>query len=114
MYISGALGFLRERDDVDPGRIGAIGLSTGADALIDVAGERDDIAAVVTDGAAAGSFADWESLRGTELGTAPGWVMFSTIRLLSGDPPSRPLQHPWQRLLRRSIRKSSARMSECS
>ena len=57
--ISGALAFLRERDDVDPGRIGAIGLSTGADALIDVAGERDDIAAVVTDGAAAGSFADW-------------------------------------------------------
>ena len=90
--ISGALAFLRERDDVDPGRIGAIGLSTGADALIDVAGERDDIAAVVTDGAAAGSFADWESLRGTELGTAPGWVMFSTIRLLSGDPPSRPLE----------------------
>jgi hypothetical protein len=90
--IAGALAFLRERDDVDPGRIGAIGLSTGADALIDAAGERDDIAALVTDGAAAGSFADWQRLRGTELGTAPGWLMFSTIRLLSGDPPSRPLE----------------------
>jgi dienelactone hydrolase len=90
--ISGALEFLKARDEVDPGRIGAVGLSTGADALIDVAGERDDIAALVTDGAAAGSFADWQRLRGTELGTVPGWVMFSTIRLLSGDAPSRPLE----------------------
>jgi hypothetical protein len=90
--ISGALEFLEARDDVDPARIGAVGLSTGADALIDVAGERRDIAALVTDGAAAGSFADWQRMRGTELGTAPGWVMFSTIRVLSGDAPTRPLE----------------------
>ena len=90
--IAGALAFLKTREDVDPDRIGAVGLSTGADALIDVAGERDDIAALVTDGAAAGSFSDWQRLRGTELGTAPGWVMFSTIRVLSGDPQSRPLE----------------------
>jgi poly(3-hydroxybutyrate) depolymerase len=90
--IAGALDFLEARDDVDPSRIGAVGLSTGADALIDVAGERDDIAAVVTDGAAAGSFADWQGLRGTDLGTAPGWLMFSTIRVLSGDAPTRPLE----------------------
>ena len=89
--IAGALDFLERRADVDPGRIGAVGLSTGADALIDVAGERPEIAALVTDGAAAGSFSDWERLRGTELGTVPGWMMFSTIRVLSGDPPSRPL-----------------------
>ena len=30
--------------------------------------------------------------RGTDLGTAPGWVMFSTIRVLSGDPPGPPLE----------------------
>jgi poly(3-hydroxybutyrate) depolymerase len=96
--IAGALAFLRERDDVDPGRIGAVGLSTGADALIDAAGERDDIAALVTDGAAAGSFADWQRLRGTELGTALGWMMFSTIRVLSGDPPSRPLEDQMRRI----------------
>ena len=90
--IAGALDFLEHRDDVEPGRIGAVGLSTGADALIDVAAERPDIAALVTDGAAAGSFEDWHRLRGDELGAAPGWVMFSTIRVLSGDPPSRPLE----------------------
>ena len=90
--IAGALDYLKAREDVDPDRIGAVGLSTGADALIDVAPDRADIAALVTDGAAAGSFADWDRLRGTEIGTVPGWVMFSTIRVLSGDPPSRPLQ----------------------
>ena len=38
--IAGALDFLAARDDVDPSRIGAVGLSTGADALIDVAPDR--------------------------------------------------------------------------
>ena len=90
--IAGALEFLERREDVDPGRIGAVGLSTGADALLDVAGERPEIAALVADGAAAGSFSDWARLRGTELGTVPGWMMFSTIRVLSGDPPTRPLE----------------------
>jgi predicted alpha/beta hydrolase len=89
--VAGALDFLRGRSDVDAGRIGALGLSTGADVLIDVAGERGDIAAVVGDGTAAASFDDWARLRGTELGTVPGWMMFSTIRVLSGDAPTRPL-----------------------
>jgi uncharacterized protein len=89
--IAGAIAFLKSRDDVDPDRIGALGLSTGADALIDAAGERTDLAAVVGDGTAAGSFDDWARLRGTEIGTVPGWMMFSTIRILSGDPPTRPL-----------------------
>jgi hypothetical protein len=90
--IDGALAFLKGRDDVDPGRIGALGLSTGADVLIQVAAERSDLGAVVADGAAAGSFEDWHHLRGTDLGTAPGWVMFSTIRVLTGDPPGPPLE----------------------
>jgi esterase/lipase len=96
--IAGALAFLKRRGDVDPHRIGALGLSTGADALLDVAPDRPDIAALVTDGAAAGSFEDWHRLRGTELGTVPGWMMFTTIRVLSGDPPSRPLEDQVRRL----------------
>ncbi|HWM09090.1 MAG TPA: alpha/beta fold hydrolase [Solirubrobacteraceae bacterium] len=96
--LSGALAFLKGRDDVDPARIGAVGLSTGADVLLEAAGERDDIAAVVTDGAAAGSFADWQRLRGTELASVPGWVMFSTIRLLSGDAPGPALEDQMPRI----------------
>jgi len=90
--VAGALGFLRGRDDVDRRRIGALGLSTGADVLIEVAGKRRDVAALVTDGAAAASFEDWHRLRGTEIGAVPGWVMFTTIRVLSGDPPGPPLE----------------------
>jgi hypothetical protein len=89
--IAGALAFLKGREDVDPSRIGAVGLSTGADALIDAAGERDGIAALVTDGAAASSFADGQRLRGSGVSLAQPWVMFSTIRVLTGDTPTRPL-----------------------
>ena len=96
--VSGALDFLKRRDDVDPGRIGAVGLSTGADVLLEVAGERTDIAALVADGAAAGSFEDWQHLRGTEVGSAPGWVMFTTMRVLSGDPPGPPLEDQVRRI----------------
>jgi fermentation-respiration switch protein FrsA (DUF1100 family) len=90
--VAGALAFLHGRDDVDPERIGAVGLSTGADVLLEVAAARDDVAALVSDGAAAASFADWDRLRGTEMGTVPGWMMYSTIRVLSGDPPGPALE----------------------
>ena len=96
--IAGALDFLKARDDVDPRRIGAVGISTGADALIDVAPERPDVAALVTDGAAAGSFEDWHRLRGDDIGVAPGWVMFTTVRVLSGDAPTRPLEDQMRKI----------------
>jgi uncharacterized protein len=89
--IAGALAFLDTREDVEPGRVAALGLSTGADVLIEVAAERR-LAALVADGAAAGSFEDWQRLRGTELGTVPNWTMFATIRVLSGDRPGTPLE----------------------
>jgi hypothetical protein len=96
--VAGALAFLKARDDVDPARIGALGLSTGADVLIEVAGKRHDLAAVVADGAAAGSFADWQRLRGPELGTVPGWMMFTTLRVVSGDAPGPPLEEMIKRV----------------
>jgi uncharacterized protein len=96
--VAGALGFLRGRSDVEPERIGAVGLSTGADALIQVAAQRRDLAALVADGAAAGSFEDWARLRGTELGAVPGWLMFTTTRITSGDPPGPPLEDMVRRM----------------
>jgi uncharacterized protein len=90
--ITGALAFVKAQGDVDPQRIGALGLSTGADVLIEVAAQRDDLAAVVADGAAAGSFQDGHHLQGIGLSTAPSWLMFTTMRVLSGDPPGPPLE----------------------
>jgi uncharacterized protein len=90
--VAGAMDFLHRRPDVDPRRIGALGLSTGADVLLEAAGKRRDIAALVTDGAAAGSFEDWHRLRGDDLGAVPGWVMFTALRAVSADPPGPPLE----------------------
>jgi hypothetical protein len=66
--------------------------------LLEVAAERDDVAAVVADGAAAGSYEDWHRLRGDEIGMVPGWVMFSTIRVLSGDAPGPALEDAVRRI----------------
>jgi hypothetical protein len=60
--------------------------------LVEVAAQRKDLAAVVADGTAAGSFEDWHRLRGDDIAMVPGWMMFSTIRVLSGDPPGPPLE----------------------
>ncbi len=51
----GALAYLRGRDDVDPNRIGGLGLSVGGEALLQTAAETDELKAVVSDGAGARS-----------------------------------------------------------
>jgi fermentation-respiration switch protein FrsA (DUF1100 family) len=49
--VAGALAWLRHRPDVDPAKIGALGLSTGAEAVLQAAARRRDLHAVVADGA---------------------------------------------------------------
>jgi dienelactone hydrolase len=79
-----ALDFLAERDDVDPGRVGALGLSTGADIAIDVAARRHDVKAVVADGAAAIGYEDIEALTDSPLTRAPMWVLFKSLEVIQG------------------------------
>src|SRR6185295_15978522 len=74
----GALAFLRRRADVDPARIGALGLSTGGDILIELAARHPELHALVTDGAAAESFADARRLSGDPVGLVQSAVMFGT------------------------------------
>jgi uncharacterized protein len=47
----GALAYLRGRDDVDPNRIGGLGLSVGGEALLQTAAETRALGAVVSEGA---------------------------------------------------------------
>ncbi len=110
--VAGALAFLHERPDVDQRRIGALGLSTGADVLIQAAAQRHDIAALVTDGAAAGSFEDWHRLRGDEIGAVPGWFMFTTMRAVSTDGPGPPLEDLVHRLRSPTLLISAGRTEE--
>jgi uncharacterized protein len=53
--IKAAIAYLQRRPDVDPDRIGGIGLSVGGEMMIEAAAETDALAAVVSEGAGARS-----------------------------------------------------------
>jgi uncharacterized protein len=53
-----AIRYLQSRPDVDPGRIGGIGLSVGGEMLLETAAETDDLAAVVSEGAGGRSYVE--------------------------------------------------------
>jgi pimeloyl-ACP methyl ester carboxylesterase len=71
---------------VEPGRVGALGLSTGADIAIDIAARRDDVKAVVADGAAAIGYKDVEAYADDPLTRAPMWVLFKSLEVIQGRP----------------------------
>jgi pimeloyl-ACP methyl ester carboxylesterase len=79
-----ALDFLAGRDDVEPGRVGVLGLSTGGDIAIDIAARRDDVTAVVADGAAAIGYNDIEEYTGDTLTRAPMWTLFKALEVIQG------------------------------
>jgi uncharacterized protein len=56
--IKAAIAYLQRRPDVDPDRIGGIGLSVGGEMMIEAAAETDELAAVVSEGAGARSMAE--------------------------------------------------------
>jgi uncharacterized protein len=49
--LKGAISYLESRPDVDPDRIGGIGLSVGGEMLLQAAAETDDFDAIVSEGA---------------------------------------------------------------
>jgi alpha/beta superfamily hydrolase len=90
--VAGAIEFLHARPDVDAERIGGLGLSTGADVLIEVAARDRRLKAVVSDGATARSFADHRNSVGLDV-TAPFvWTMINATRVLSGTSHGEPLE----------------------
>jgi len=98
--VVGGVRFLSAQGDVQPSRIGAIGLSTGADVLIETVAARGDggvnLSATVLDGATArssGDLAPLERAPADALGNLPLRVTFGVISLLSGTRPGQPLRH---------------------
>ncbi len=66
--IYAALDFLEDRPDVDPSRIGGIGLSVGGELMLQAAAEDERLAAVVSEGAGTRTFAEeLEEYEGPEL-----------------------------------------------
>ena len=80
------LDYLAQRDDVEPGRVGVLGLSTGADIAIDIAARRHDVRAVVADGSAAIGYEDIKEYTDDPLTREGMWVLFKTIELIQGRP----------------------------
>jgi len=90
--VEGALAFLGGRPDIDSDRIGGLGLSTGANVLIEVAAERRELRAVVAEGATARSFADYRNLAGLDIAAPYWWTFYTAARVFSGSSPGEPLK----------------------
>jgi fermentation-respiration switch protein FrsA (DUF1100 family) len=56
--VKAAIGFLLRRPDVEPGRIGGIGLSVGGELMLETAAETTALKAVVSEGAGARTYAE--------------------------------------------------------
>jgi fermentation-respiration switch protein FrsA (DUF1100 family) len=73
--LNAAVEFLRGRTDVDPNRIGGIGLSVGGELLLQAAAESDDLKAVVSEGAGIRSVRETFEASGPEKWLAiPVWA----------------------------------------
>jgi uncharacterized protein len=70
-----AIDFLKGRPDVDPGRLGGIGLSVGGEAFLQTAAHSSDLAAVVSEGATARSGSELDSVPGSPWGQ----VLFNRV-----------------------------------
>jgi hypothetical protein len=74
--IHAAVAFLQRQPDVDPARIGGIGLSVGGEMMIEAAAESADLKAIVSEGASSRSVRDeiangsgWQELVGNSVAT---------------------------------------------
>ena len=77
--IIAAVDWLKGRPDVDPDRIGGIGLSVGGELMLEAAAKDPDLAAVVSDGAGARHVREEkEALPGVEF-----WAMSPALALLN-------------------------------
>jgi hypothetical protein len=93
--IKAAVEFLRSRPDVDPERIGAIGLSVGGEMLIEAAAESDDLAAIVSEGAGIRSLREALAVRGTRKlleAVIVHAVVTPAVALFSNDLPPENLE----------------------
>lgn len=84
--IFAALAFLQQMPEIDPERIGVLGLSAGAKAALYAASQTDEIAAVVAEGCRWRTFEDL--MLATEpseyLGVPTTWVSYKYVEITSG------------------------------
>jgi hypothetical protein len=95
-----ALDYLKTRVDVDPKRIGILGLSAGAKISLSAAAKTDRIAAVVAEGCAYPTFDDW--FYGTDppdrIWTPYMWMVFSIAQAATGIRNPMPMKESVERI----------------
>jgi dienelactone hydrolase len=90
--IHAAVGFLQGRPDVDPRRIGGIGLSVGGELMIEAGAESEALRAIVSEGASGRSVRDDLVNDAPWQGTLGDGVMTAATALFTDDLPPATLQ----------------------
>jgi predicted acyl esterase len=114
--IKAAIAFLQHRRDVDPARIGGIGLSVGGEMMIEAAAETPALAAVVSEGAGARAFSDDmdHDIHGLErwLGVPTYAVKTAAVGVFANQTPPRNLKDLVGRIAPRPLMLIAAPNSE--
>ncbi len=86
--IKAAVAFLQRRPDVDPDRIGGLGLSVGGELMLHAAAETDALKAVVSEGAGSRSVGEYREMPGASLPMHAVETMITAgLTLFSNSPP---------------------------
>ena len=104
--LDAAISFLQDRADVEPGRIGGIGLSVGGEMLLDRAADSTALRAVVSDGAGIRSVreAALASGVGERFFGAPFWAVTTAgVALFANDLPPPSLEKLVARIAPRAV-----------
>jgi pimeloyl-ACP methyl ester carboxylesterase len=98
--ILAALDYLQQRPEVDPERIGVLGLSAGGAAALRAAAETHHIAAVVAEGAGWPTFEDWLiAAEPADVVWAPGiWMTYKIAEVASGISSPMPIKQAVTRI----------------
>ncbi|HSC90301.1 MAG TPA: alpha/beta fold hydrolase [Gaiellaceae bacterium] len=103
--VRAALDYVASRPDVEAGKIGALGLSSGAETLLEAAADDRRIAAVVAEGAQAHTFAEARALPGGDgveavLVLGPAVAAYAALSL---QLPPEPIQEQLPRIAPRPV-----------
>jgi uncharacterized protein len=103
--VAAAIAFLNERPDVDPERIGGIGLSVGGEMLLEAAADTEDLKAVVSEGAGIRSVREGLELSGSEKwGQLPTWASTTLgVMVFAGRTPPENLKELVPRIAPRPV-----------
>jgi uncharacterized protein len=83
-----AIEFLKQRPDVEPGRIGGLGLSVGGETFLQAAAHSEDVQAVVSEGASVRSVGELLSVPGSQAGpVAINTVITAATAVFSDSSP---------------------------